>query len=354
VPIAACCVSSLHHFTIQEISMRHWLSFLAACSAALLIAACGGSDSTPAASTSVSGSVVKGPVDGATVRFYAVNAAGAKGALLGTTTTGAGGSYNITLADYAGAVLVEATGGTYTDEATGTTKPLSETMSVMLTSGTEGGSISGVVTPLTTIAYSLALNGGSGATVATYGAALNSIAAQFNLSAINLATTVPSVTGTTNSYGQMLRAVSQYVANGGTLATFLSWNSPAALNGAFATAYSTINGGSVTFSFNNNSVTVSTGSGGSSGSSGSSAGSCGVTVSGSGTYTPPGGSSIPFSLPATKICVTGLGSAMCDSSNAQLNSAASAAASTGPGYSLTYNYSYAAGDCAGAIVTVNY
>lgn len=309
--------------------MRPLASLLAACAAAVLVAACGGSDdaTAPAApSTTLSGSVVKGPVTGATVSFYAVTPSGVKGALLGTATTSAGGTYSASL-NYAGAILVETTGGTYVDEATGATRPLAETMRVMVTSGSEGGAITGVVTPLTTIAYSLALNGGTSASVQTYGAALNSIGAQFNLGAINLATTVPSVTGTTNTYGQALRAVSQYVANGGSLPGFLSWNSPAALNGPFAAAWQTINGGTVTFSFNNDGVTIGgTGAGGGSGT-------CGVGVQGS---ISSGGMTVPVNM---SFCISGIAAGSCTSGNASISSGLSGNPALAGAANLTYTYS---------------
>jgi len=316
---------------------------------AMALVACSGDDApVPAASAVVSGTVVKGPITGATVTIYAVDSAGVKGAVLATTTTGAGGTYNATVA-YTGPVLVEVTGGTYVDEATGATRTLSDPMRVMVTT-TAGGTVTGVVTPLTTAAYSLGQVGGTGGAVniATYGAAITSIATQFNLTGINLVTSVPSVTGTLNTYGQMLRAVSQYVANGGSLNTFFTWSSPTAFQALFNSAYLQINGLSITLTFNNTSViTITPGAGG------SSAGSCGVSVSGSGTYN-PGSGAIPFTLPPTKVCITGLGSASCSGSNSALNSQAQGSAVTGPGYSLTYTYSYSPGDCSGAIYTVNY
>ncbi len=278
------------------------LSGAAVAAMALTLVACDDDDGAPAAASSatVSGTVVKGPINGATVNIYAADATtGAKGSLLTTTTTGAGGTYNATVAQ-AGPVLVEVTGGTYVDEATGTTKTLSETMRVMVTA-TAGGTVTGIVTPLTTAAYALGQVGGTGTNVsiATYNAALTSIATQFNLTGTNLVTTVPSVTGTTNAYGQILRAVSQYVASGGTLNTFLTWTSPTSFSGSFSTAYGLINGVSYTFNFNANGVTtgnVNVGGG---------AGTCGVNVKGT---VSTGGFSAPVD---TTICLTGIPEGSC-------------------------------------------
>ena len=300
------------------------LGAAAALAAAAVLVACGGSD-TPAAaaaSTTITGSAVKGPVNGATVNVYRVDAGGVKGALLATTTTGTGGSYNVTLTGYTGDVLIEVTGGTYTDEATGATRPLSETLRVATTSGAGGGTITGIVTPLTTVAYSLGQVGGTGGvTLATYNAALSNIASQFNLGTTNLVTTLPSVTGTTNAYGLMLRAVSQYVANGGTLNTFLNWTSPSSFQVAFSTAYGTINGTPISFSFNANGVTITgTGAGGGSGT-------CGITARG----TVQG---FPIDI---NYCVSGLPGS-CDAGNSSLTQSLSAAGSAGGAANLTYTY----------------
>ncbi|RYX90093.1 MAG: hypothetical protein EOO28_30610 [Comamonadaceae bacterium] len=293
---------------------------------ALALVACNDDDGAPAASasSSVSGTVAKGPINGATVTIYAVDASGVKGAALGTTTTGTGGTYSANV-NYAGPVLIEASGGTYTDEATGTTKTLAETLRVMVTT-TAGATVTGVVTPLTTAAYALGQVGGTAGAVsiATYGAAVNSIQAQFNLSGVNLVTTVPSVTGTVNGYGAILRAVSQFVANGGSLNAFLTWSSPTSFQVAFATAYGTINSSPITFSFNNDSVVISgTGVGGGSGQ-------CGI----SGLISGGPANGVTFNY-----CVSGLPVSSCQSGNATLSTALNAA-STGALGGGTIAYSF--------------
>ncbi|WP_298933445.1 hypothetical protein [uncultured Ramlibacter sp.] len=226
---------------------------LCACLAAAgLLAACGGSDdpaapAAPAATTTtVSGAVVKGPVNGANVCAYKATAAG-KGEQLKCVSSGAAGSYSMDL-DYVGDIVVEASGGSYTDEATNTSKTLSDPMQVVLAS--QGGATTGVITPLTSAAFSVAKTASGGVSSASFATAAGSVASQFQLSGVNLATTVPTVTGTTNAYGQILRAVSQYVANGNSLGSVLTLSSPTALQGGFGTAYATINGTSLTFTFN--------------------------------------------------------------------------------------------------------
>src|SRR5687767_6815003 len=92
---------------------RPVLLVCAGLAAAGLIAACGGGSSAPPTTTSVSGSVVKGPVNGANVCAYKAISTG-KGEQLACTTTTASGSYTLQI-QYVGDVVIEATGGTYVD-----------------------------------------------------------------------------------------------------------------------------------------------------------------------------------------------------------------------------------------------
>ncbi|MDH5525902.1 MAG: hypothetical protein OEY97_01175 [Nitrospirota bacterium] len=94
--------------------LNPWL-IRAVCGASLLVAltACGGVTAT----REVSGVVSKGPVDGATVRVYALTSQGRQGdPLAGPVVTERGG-FRITISD-GGPLLVCAEGGRYMDEAT--------------------------------------------------------------------------------------------------------------------------------------------------------------------------------------------------------------------------------------------
>jgi hypothetical protein len=67
---------------------------------AVILSGCGGGGgggATPASAATISGVVVKGPVSGAIVTFFSLNADGSKATQLGTTTTDASGNYTITL-----------------------------------------------------------------------------------------------------------------------------------------------------------------------------------------------------------------------------------------------------------------
>lgn len=336
----------------------------AALAAAGLVAACGGSDSpttttataTPAATvTTVSGAVVKGPVTGSNVCAYKA-AAGGKGDLIKCTTSATGGNYTMDL-DYVGDVVIEAAGGSYTDEATNTTKTLSDPLQVVLSS--QGGATTGMVTPLTSVAYSLSKNLSGGVSSSNFNSAASTVVTQFQLgTGVNLATTAPVVGASANAYGKALNGVSKYVANGGTLTSFVTWSNPAGIQGSYSTAYNAANGGSVSFNFSSTTGTGSTVTGtgtisgagtgtlvvGGTGAGGGTA-TCAVAVSGSATVQ---GFTVPIS---TKVCVRGLQTAAeCSSGNASISQALAGQSGLSGAVNLNYTYS---NDCTGSQVTVD-
>jgi len=102
----------------------------------LLLSACGSGDSSPAAtvnptatpsvSTTISGTVVDAFVVSASVTPYQINADGSLGAAIACVpsnscpaTSDANGNYTINLGSYSGPVMLQATGGSYTDTVTG-------------------------------------------------------------------------------------------------------------------------------------------------------------------------------------------------------------------------------------------
>jgi hypothetical protein len=203
---------------------------------ALLAAGCG-SDSAPT-STVISGQVVKGPVSGSSVCVYAVTG-GVKdtSTLVPCVNTDAAGNYTFTSFSYTGDVAIEATGGTYKNEATGLTTTLGAPLKTLMSA--QGGTMSGVVTPLTTIAYSSS----STLSNAAFTQAASIVAAQAGLAGTNILTTVPTFAGAngitaTNAYATVLGAFAQYQQTGGfTTAQALSaWTS--VNQAAFQTAIS--------------------------------------------------------------------------------------------------------------------
>jgi len=106
----------------------------------------GGTSPTPgSAAININGYVVEGPVSGATVKLYRLDAAGVR-TLLGSAVTDSRGYYTIASTAPAGAsVLVEASGGTYTDEISSQAM----TLSVPLRAATSstGGTVTVSLTP---------------------------------------------------------------------------------------------------------------------------------------------------------------------------------------------------------------
>ncbi|HJV66477.1 MAG TPA: hypothetical protein VJ550_12130 [Geomonas sp.] len=122
----------------------------------LALSGCGGGGSTQSAGSvpgnAVSGVASKGIIKNGTVRVYAINADGSKGALLRQTTTDKDtGSYRADLGSYSGAVVIEIS-GSYTDEATGQLKTVSADAPLRAALASVSGEVSAAVTPLTEMA----------------------------------------------------------------------------------------------------------------------------------------------------------------------------------------------------------
>lgn len=166
-------------------------------------------------STTISGVASKGLLQGATISAYALDAAGSKGVLLGTATTDVFGAYSLELGAYSGNVLLEASGGTYIDEATGASISNAVPFRAALTNVT--GSIGTAITPFTEIAVQKA-----GTLTAANIDQANTILSNM-LGGTNILTVMPanvlsssSINASVDSknYGLMLAAISQMVANG--------------------------------------------------------------------------------------------------------------------------------------------
>ncbi|MEJ2653058.1 MAG: fibronectin type III domain-containing protein [Gammaproteobacteria bacterium] len=127
----------------------------------VLLAGCGngGGDNVTASPSTINGYASKGPVADGTATAYAI-ANGAIGSALGTATTNADGAYSISIENHTGPVLIEVTGGTYIDEATGDTLALPNAPGNGLTAAVEsvtaGQTLNIQVTAVTTQATDLA------------------------------------------------------------------------------------------------------------------------------------------------------------------------------------------------------
>ena len=168
----------------------------------------------------ISGTATKGAVGGAAVTAYAVSN-GMKGAQVGSSTTDASGSFSVPLGSYGGPVLLEVTGGTYTDEATGTTMPLmtGDVMATCLPTLAAGSTTTGIqVTPLTTMAWSRARSMTGGMTDANMATANAAVGTYFSVGDIvHVMPMDPAVAGSGASatqdqrnYGMSIAAMSEY------------------------------------------------------------------------------------------------------------------------------------------------
>jgi len=109
-------------------TIKSW-KLLAAVLAIALLTACGGgggggdevappSAPPPSVGPTVTGSVTKGPVNGASVQFFDIDGRGnAVGVALASTTTDTNGAFSITLPSGTGTVLVVTGGGSFIDES---------------------------------------------------------------------------------------------------------------------------------------------------------------------------------------------------------------------------------------------
>jgi hypothetical protein len=206
--------------------------FLAVAGLALSLAACGGGGGgsggvapPPPVSGTVSGTAIKGPVNGGTVTAYALSN-GAMGAKITSATTNADGTFSLSMGSYAGPVMLQMTGGTFTNEATGATMTMmaGDAMTAVLPSMTAGQTVSGIqVTPLTAMAQTMAQHMSGGMTDPNITAANTNVGKYFMVTDVlhNIAMN-PLTSGSGNSatqdqinYGMVLAAMSQYAQSQG-------------------------------------------------------------------------------------------------------------------------------------------
>jgi hypothetical protein len=157
--------------------------------------------------------VSKGPIDAGTVSVFAI-----RNGVADTTTpiakgkTDKNGNFNIDLGTYSGAILVEATGGSYIDEVNGAKVTLKTPLRA-LRSVAAFKSYTTAVTPLTELAYKKALGAGA-ITNAAIDDANAKIAAFFTLN--NIISTLPDASDPGDDqkrYAAVLGSYSQYINN---------------------------------------------------------------------------------------------------------------------------------------------
>jgi len=148
-------------------------------------------------------------------------AGGQAGAQVGSATTDVNGIFSMSIGTYAGPVMLQATGGTYADEATGTTMSMAagDVMSVAIPTLAAGATTSGIqITPMTAMAQAIAKQMVGGMTDANIAAANTAMGSYFSVSDIvHVQPMNPLLPGSgasasqdAQNYGMTLAAMSKY------------------------------------------------------------------------------------------------------------------------------------------------
>jgi len=105
---------------------------------------------------SISGVVSAGPINGATVTIYNLNSDGSRGSNIGSGTTDSNGSFHVSVTLPSGPVMMVASGGSYNEEASGSTVSMGNAQVRTVLSNVNDGQQVGI-TPVTEIATQHAL-----------------------------------------------------------------------------------------------------------------------------------------------------------------------------------------------------
>jgi hypothetical protein len=143
------------------------------------------------------------------------------GAQLGSALTDAAGAFTMPMGSYAGSVMLQMSGGTYTDEATGVLMTMGpgDMMTAVLPTVAASAAVKGVaVTPLTSMAQAMAQRMSGGLIDANIAAANTAVGNYFMVHDILHTQPInPLVTGSATgatqdmmNYGMALAAMSQY------------------------------------------------------------------------------------------------------------------------------------------------
>ncbi len=199
--------------------------------ALLALSACGGGGGSSTTSMPlqgvISGVATKGPIDKATVTAYGINAAGQLGTSLDTENTDSVGNFSMNIGSYTGPVMLQVSGGSYTDEATGVSMPMAagDVMTALMPTVAAGASSGAIqVTPVTAMAQAMAQHMTGGMTDANIVTANRAMGTFFTVGDIlhvapmNPLKSVPAGTSPSQdaqNYGMTLAAMSQYAHDQG-------------------------------------------------------------------------------------------------------------------------------------------
>jgi len=184
----------------------------------------GSTSSTTSEIGVVSGTAVKGPVTGATVIAFSLNADGTKGSQIGSAQTDGQGTFSLSVGNHSGSLMFQMSGGNYMDEATGSQMPMdpNDVMTCVIFHVPGGSTASGIqITPLTSMAQSMAQNMPGGMNQTNIALANNSVGMYFGINDILTTHPMnPNVNGAgvsaiqdMRNYGMTIAAMSHYAKN---------------------------------------------------------------------------------------------------------------------------------------------
>jgi uncharacterized protein YegL len=188
----------------------------------LLLISCGGGGGTTdptSTGSSINVTYTKGPVSGASATLLDANGNRVAGPV--TTVNGQASFSNVT---YRGLVFAQFSGGSYTDEATGSTVNLTNAFQIRsgVINNTASGTLQLTATPLTEIGFQRAeVAEGGTANLNNVNTFVEQVADEYGLDNINLTTAVPTplqnITGSSDSdrYGTVLAGITQQQTNTG-------------------------------------------------------------------------------------------------------------------------------------------
>jgi hypothetical protein len=176
----------------------------------------------PTAGDMLSGQAMKGPVADANVLVYALNEDGSRGTLLAQTTTDAKGLYSVPMSAE-GPVAVVVRGGSYKDEATGTTVALDQNeLETLVADASLAREVA--VTALTTIAAKKAAADAASGLETAIASANADVAALFGVDGVDISAVIPvdltdesaaEANAEAQAYGLALAALTQVAENDG-------------------------------------------------------------------------------------------------------------------------------------------
>ncbi len=180
----------------------------------------GGGGTPPAGSGTITGTAFMGGMRSGTVAAYGVSG-GMMATPLGTSSVDGSGTFSIPIGAYLGTVMLRLTGGTFIDEATGTTMSMQpgDVLTSSIPSVAAGSTTTGVqVTPLTSMAQARAQSMTGGMRAANVTAANAAVGNYFSVGDVLMTAPMdPSVAGSgaaaslsAKNYGMTIAAMSQY------------------------------------------------------------------------------------------------------------------------------------------------